>query len=284
MISEKEKKFFIQDMIEEVNLEAFPQAANEILMHLNDENISIYNLSKIVSHDSYIAATLIRLANSPFYGVKNKVTDLMHAISILGLESVKRLVLTISARSIFKDYDYFDKLLWEHMIGVATVSQTISFKFNLFNENISYVAGLLHDIGKTVMHRSKKIDYKAVIEKLNINENLLSVGLENELFGLNHCDVAKELLNSWNFDNLVIDAIYHHHSKEFPDNDQGRLQAIVNFSDYAVNWLSIGRIKPFRAVPLRDLESYKFLDIRIDDMDSFLEELLKRINFSKEIF
>jgi putative nucleotidyltransferase with HDIG domain len=281
---EEERRFFIQDIIEEVHLEAFPQAANEILTLLNDENVSIYNLSKIVSHDSYIAATLIRLANSPFYGVKNKVTDLMHAISIIGLDSVKRLVLTISARSIFKDYDFIDKLLWEHMIGVATVSQTISFKFNLFNENISYVAGLLHDIGKTVMYKSKKINYETVIEKINSNDNLLSIELEKEFFGFSHCDVAKELLNSWNFDNLIVEAIYSHHSKEFSDSDASTLSAIVNFSDYAVNWLSIGRIKPYRKVSLHNLESFNFLKIHIDDMDSFLQELLKRINFSKEMF
>ncbi|OSS43036.1 putative signal transduction protein [Desulfurella amilsii] len=284
MILEEEKKFFIQDMIEEVHLEAFPQAANQILSLLNDENVSIYNLSKIVSHDSYIAATLIRLANSPFYGVKNKVTDLMHAISIIGLDSVKRLVLTISARSMFKDYDFIDKFLWEHMISVAIVSQTISFKFNLFNENISYVAGLLHDIGKTVMHKSKKINYESIIEKLNSNDNLLSIGLEEEFFGFNHCDVAKELLNSWNFDNLVVEAIYSHHSKNFSDSDARKLSAVINFSDYAVNWLSIGRIKPYRAIPLQDLESFNILKIHIDDMDSFLQELLKRINFSKEMF
>ncbi|MGC8705713.1 MAG: HDOD domain-containing protein [Desulfurella sp.] len=284
MALEQEKRFLIQNMIEQVHLEAFPQAANQILNLLNDENVSIYSLSKVVSHDSYIAATLIRLANSPFYGVKNKVTDLMHAISIIGLESVKRLVLTISARSIFKDYDEFDKLLWEHMIGVATCAQVISFKFNLFNENVSYVAGLLHDIGKTVMYKSKQINYETVIKQVNSNDNLLSIELENKLYNFNHCDVSKELLSIWNFDNLIVKAIYLHHSDKFVDTDAGKLSAIVNFSDYVVNWLSIGRIKPYRAVPLQDVESFNFLKIRIDNMDDFLQEILARINFSKEIF
>ncbi|WP_291491444.1 HDOD domain-containing protein [Desulfurella sp.] len=284
MATGQEKKFLIQNIIDEVNLEAFPQAANQILNLLNDENVSIYSLSKVVSHDSYIAATLIRLANSPFYGVKNKVTDLMHAISIIGLESVKRLVLTICARSIFKDYDEFDKLLWEHMIGVATVSQAISFKFNLFNENISYVAGLLHDIGKTVMYKSKQINYKTVIEQIDSSDNLLSIDLENDLYGFNHCDVAKELLGLWNFDNLIVEAIYLHHSEKFDNTDIGKLSAIVNFSDFVTNWLSIGRIKPYRVVPLQNLESFKFLKIHINSIDSFLQELLVRINFSKEIF
>lgn len=280
---EQGKRFFIQGMIEEVRLEAFPQAANQILNLLNDENVSIYNLAKVASHDAYIAATLIRLANSPFYGVKNKVTDLMHAISIIGLDSVKRLILTISARSIFKDYNFFDKLLWEHMIAVATVSQMISFKFNLFNENISYVAGLLHDIGKTVMHKSKQINYETIIEKVNKSENLLSLEPELDVYGFSHCDVAKVMLDLWNFDNLIVEAVYLHHSKIFSEDDIGKLSAIVNFSDYVVNWLSIGRVKPYREIPLQDVGSLSFLKIYIDDMDSFLQEILKRINFSKEI-
>ncbi len=284
MILEQEKKFFIQDMIEEVRLEAFPQAANQILKLLNDENVSIFNLSKVASHDTYIAATLIRLANSPFYGVKNKITDLMHAISIIGLDSVKRLILTISARSIFKDYDVFDKFLWEHMIAVAIISQTISFKFNLFNENISYVGGLLHDIGKTVMYKSKQIHYKSIVEKVNSSTNMLSINAETDVYGFNHCDVAKEILNLWNFDSLIVEAVYLHHDKTFTEGNLGKLAAIINFSDYVANWLSIGRVKPYRETPLQNLESFNYLQIPINDIEAFLQEILKRIDLLRDIF
>jgi len=280
---EQQKKFFIQNIIEEVNLNVFPQAASQILDLLNDENVSILQLAKVASQDPYIVATLIKLANSPFYGLKNKITNIVHAISLIGLEETKRLIFTISAKSIFRDYDIFDKLLWEHSIAVATISQTLSFKYNLFNESMSYIAGLLHDVGKIIMYKSKQINYKSIIEQVNSNDNMLSVDIEMEVYGFNHCDVGKEILTTWRFDNLITQSVYLHHSDKFLEDEANKLAAIINFSDYIANWLSIGRFKPYRKNYITDLESFKFLNVSIDNVEVFLQEIEKRVNLSKEI-
>ncbi len=211
--------------------------------------------------------------------MKNKVSNIVRAISIIGLNNAKRIVFSISVKSLFDSHVIFDKLLWEHALGVAIIAQTLSYKYGLFDENRSYIAGLLHDIGKIVMSKDKQINYKLVEGKVSLSDSIASYQIETEIYGFNHCDIGYQILSLWNFDDIFAQAIYLHHNNEFTENKSNRLAALINFSDYVANWLSIGRLKPYRQISLTDLESYKFLQLSInDDIQSFLQKIKEKVD------
>ena len=262
---------------------SFPQIAMRILRLFENDDLSAYHLAKVVSLDPVLAAYILKIANSAYYNFPGKVKTLSDAITIIGFEEIKKIVIMISAKNAFKVSDDYDRLLWEHSLAVAVASSVINAKVNITEDGVAYIAGLLHDIGKIVFKKNETIGYKELLNEAIENDADMYL-LEEKQFGYNHADVGGYLLEEWNFDQEIIDAVAFHHLNFTikKASDFLKKAALVNVSDFIVNrFLGIGRAKIEDFGVVFELPSSKTIDFNISDIASLIDEIYQKFEILK---
>lgn len=194
---------------------SLPPVYLKVMNALNSRDASAERVGKAISGDLAISAKLLQVVNSSYYGLDEKVSDIVHAVSILGMDIVKNLVLAIQVYSKLAqsaDQKALTDQLWHHSMSVATAARRLmqyeSRDSKLAEE--AYTAGLFHDIGKLVLLNAVPADYE--IARQHSQDNHLPLWqAEREIIGATHCDTGAYLLGRWGMAvSLVETAALHH--------------------------------------------------------------------------
>ncbi|MDD2702025.1 MAG: HDOD domain-containing protein [Sideroxydans sp.] len=186
-----------------------PAMLNELMREIKDPESDLDKIAKLISKDAGMLAPLLKLANSPFVGLRTKVTSVFQAVSILGLKNVVNLVHNIALRqSLSGEGPSFDKF-WERSSIAASVAERMATRFPTLSREESYLAALFHDCGIPVLMQ-KFPDYRATV----ITEGAKCIPLcqiEDTHFSTNHAVVGNMLTRSWGLPTRVCTAIRFHH-------------------------------------------------------------------------
>jgi putative nucleotidyltransferase with HDIG domain len=181
---------------------------------LRSHDIDLDNLTTHAAKDPALTAKLLQLANSAALGLRQQVTRVQDAISYLGLETTRSLVLLAHS------FSYCDKIraagfslerLWQHSLRVGNLARVIAREEKASAEVIdeSFLAGLLHDIGKLLLAVNMPDEYSRVIERTQ--EGCSPWQAEFEIFGATHAEVGAELMAAWNLPLSIVEALALHH-------------------------------------------------------------------------
>ena len=176
---------------------------------------SIKKVGDIISKDLSMTAKILQVVNSVFFGLSRKISSPQEAVMLLGLETIKALVLSVKIFSEFsqKKFSWFNiDELFNHSMSVSTYAKTIIKNENLDQDliNNSLMAGLLHDLGKLILATNFQEPYQQVLtEAQGSDRNLWE--LEYEAFGTSHAEIGAYLMGLWNMENPIIEAIAFHH-------------------------------------------------------------------------
>ena len=187
------------------NIPSLPSIAQDIIKLTSDsQQGSISAITSKIKTDQGISSRVIKLVNSPFYGVRTEIASIDRAITLLGFSSIKNIALAISIDQYFKKpfhmYKTTGQVLWQHAYNTAIISQEIAKHTNQ-DEEALYMAGLLHDIGKVVL-----ADF-LVKEVDNIND-------EKQQLGCDHAEIAAVILKKWAVSSSIVEAVRTYHSNE----------------------------------------------------------------------
>lgn len=275
----------IEDIFDNTIDSAFsPEIAVKILrMFEENENLSSYELSKTISYDPQLTAYILKIANSAYYNMSKRVKVLPDAVTIMGVDEIKKIVIMNSAKSVFGNNDIYDKLLWRHSLGVAVAASELNNIIKLTNESLAYTMGLLHDIGKPIMKSVKQLNYLSLIK--NSYENSLTYFKEElKLYGYTHADVGSRLLEKWNINQEIVNAVAFHHI-DFSKNRKSFLNnaALVNIADYFVNAMGIGVKEPTTNLQeVNNLPSASLLGFYANDPDALAAKIYKKISLLEQ--
>lgn len=184
---------------------------------------STAHIASLVERSQGLAARILRLANSAYYGMQTEVSSLSHAIRLLGLNEVRNLLLQVGITSVIRKRDLPDDFpfreLWEHQILTARLARALAASMpagGAVNPEDMYTAGLLHDIGKTLLAANRPADWGA-IHDLAACENIPFFRAEEDYWGIDHSVVGARLLNFWGIPRKVTEVVNWHH---FPQHAQ----------------------------------------------------------------
>lgn len=273
----------LQKQIEEIIdfLPPIPAVMIELLKALGDENIELKTLAQIISKDPLMSMNVLKVSNSAFYRLPNKVSTVDHAVKLLGIKEITGICIACGAYQSLKPpqnvetFDFND--FWRHSVATGIVSKRLSQEFEILDHNILYFIGLLHDVGKVVLDRFVHDTYKVVIQR-TLEENIAIREVEKRLIGESHDVVGAWLMEKWKLPLTFVDvAKYHHNVKEAPEDNKAAA-AIVSFAD-RLSWIHYAGLQSnFDVTLLTEHESYLFLEEitdTIDDVDlgKFMKEL-----------
>ncbi|MGD8262282.1 MAG: response regulator [Desulfobacterales bacterium] len=197
------------------SLPSMPSIYTKIIEEMHSPDPSIQKVGEIISKDISMTAKILQVVNSVFFGLSRKIGSPQEAVILLGLETIKALVLSVKIFSEFsqKKFSWFNiDSLFNHSMSVSTYTKTIARHENLEQDviNNSLMAGLLHDLGKLILAINFQKPYQQVLSKAqSSNQNIWE--LEYEEFGTSHAEIGAYLMGLWRLDNPIIEAIAFHH-------------------------------------------------------------------------
>ncbi len=215
------------------NLPSIPVVMMEVTNLLANPNTSAGELGKIISKDQGLVTKILRVANSPLYGLPRKVSTIEFAIVILGFTHIKNIVVALSAFEAFNsknDEKWDRKNFWAHSIMTATVAKSISEEIGYRKSGEAFIAGLLHDLGVSVIQRFFAKQFKEIFELVE-NQKMRHVNAELKVLGLSHAEIGQYLAERWNLPESLGETILHHH-KPSESEDHKVVASIVHLADY----------------------------------------------------
>ncbi|PLX47873.1 MAG: hypothetical protein C0613_13170 [Desulfobulbaceae bacterium] len=214
MNDSSKKKIAIQLIAQVNDFPPLPAVVTRILQVTADPESSLDKLAAIVEAEVGLSASVIKMANSPFFGLSREVSSISHALAVLGMEEVRNMVL---AKVMFNTFTSYRKKgdmvnsLWRHSFYSALAAKTIAENMG-HDDNGLFVAGLIHDIGKLVIFLAFS---RESLEKIyGKTENLDDSKKEIAYLGLNHEDLGRLLIKSWLFPETLQMAVGYHHCPE----------------------------------------------------------------------
>lgn len=200
------------------SLPNIPSLYIKIVAELQSEDASIQTIGEIISKDLGMTIKILQLVNSAYFGVIRRISSIAHAVSYLGMDTIKGIVLLGKIFSQYKNKNIPDKFLeqtFNHSMRIGVVTKAISEQEGLNKEmvNDAYFAGLLHDVGKLVLVDNFPEKYKQIL-KLSKENNTPTIVLEKDAFGTTHAEVGSYLMGLWGFDDSIVEAVAFHHSPE----------------------------------------------------------------------
>jgi putative nucleotidyltransferase with HDIG domain len=217
----------------------------KVLEVVKNPQVTAKDLNKVINLDPVLMGRVLKLVNSAYYGLSNKVTSLVTAIIMLGINTIKNLALSTAVLANVKSKSHFKALnvdgFWRHSIGVGAAAKLISGKFGI-PQNMReeyFIGGLLHDIGKIPLNDVFDQDYLKVIRAADMQKVPL-IQMENEMLGINHTEVGRMIAEKWKLSSETFDCILNHHDPHQAQQDNFKLVSAVYIANAYCNLNEIG--------------------------------------------
>lgn len=197
------------DVLKGIIIPPCPESLTSIVREAQRPNADLASMGQVISRDVGIVGPLLKLANSPFVGLRSRVSSVHQAISVLGMKNTLNLVKNIALRqSLGGDTQNFDKF-WERSSMTASIGEKLAAKFPTVSSNDAYMSALFHDCGIPVLMMKYPTYRETVMDKVKPGRSICDI--ENDVFYTSHAVVGNMLARSWMLPAPVCKAILYHH-------------------------------------------------------------------------
>jgi HD-like signal output (HDOD) protein len=218
-----DKSMLLSELENIENLPTLPIVVQQIQKLIASPNSNMIQIASIIARDQAIAARVIRLINSAFYGLNGKVSSIQQAIVLLGLNTVKNLVVGVSVIKTFAGIpgaaSFFDReKFWMHTFSCALGARMIAKELGQNEVEDFFLAGLLHDIGILVFDQFFHQAFIAAVQK-SVRGQIDFTIVEREILGATHGDVGDFIARKWKIPLSIVHAIHYHHQPGVTDRE-----------------------------------------------------------------
>ncbi|MBI3147390.1 MAG: HDOD domain-containing protein [Betaproteobacteria bacterium] len=247
-----------------------PGLVADLLASLVDEHANLDDLAQRIGRDQAIAAKVLRLANSAFFGLQGRVASLVQASVVLGQRNLRSLAIgagVIAPFSGIKGAAYDLSQFWRHSVGVGACARALAGRVGE-NAEFAFTAGLLHDIGRLVLVAGFPQEYGEVL-RVRAATDVFLIDAERGILGLDHAVVGAALARRWKFPEPIQAAVAEHHE---PGEQAARLSSLVHCADVLAIALDFGNVAEALVPPL-SAAAWNRLELDWNEMPALLSEI-----------
>ncbi len=239
----------IQRIMQGIKIPPQPQILVDLQMEQVMPDPDLGRIAKLISQDVGLAGTVLKVVNSPFYGLKNRITSVQQAVSLIGLNSVVNIINGLSIKSQMSDETIVNmNRFWDTANDIAQVATTIAKQVGYPNPDLAYLLGLFHNCGIPLL-MSRFDNYLQIMEESYAHPELRVVDVENQRLNTNHAVIGYYTAKSWNLPKILCDVIAEHHSatryfaaNNYKDSEGKTLLAILKLAEHICgNYRILGR-------------------------------------------
>jgi putative nucleotidyltransferase with HDIG domain len=274
----------MNDLIEQLlhkagDIPPLPEIAQKALEIIHDPDSDVKGLADVVAIDQGLSGLILRWANSAFFGLPQKVTAVDRGIAVIGLKTVRELILDscLTAYMIkpVPGYGLRRGDLWRHSLGVAVGARIIGEEIGSAVDSEYYFAGLLCDIGKIAFEQNLRTTDTLTDKWMNGSFE----DMERETYGIDHAELSAEMARRWNLPDSMVNMIRFHHQPRLAGEDCVGACAL-HVADAAMMMMGIGLGKD----GLRyHLDMYAFELLKMDDkgLIHLFEKIIEQIKVAE---
>ncbi|MBU0928461.1 MAG: HDOD domain-containing protein [Spirochaetes bacterium] len=214
-----------------------PSIAAKVLEMVEKQEYSFKNLEDIISADPGLTAKILKIANSAMYARQNRVTKLQGAMTLLGINTIKNVVILVTGSSLFNQNtgSRFYASFWRHSLGTAFIARDLSVKLGAGFPEEAFIAGLLHNIGQVALFLHGPARYEALADEATRN-GLRFSELEAAAYGTTHRDIGSEILTKWHFPEVYSDCAKEHGNANITSSWKKVILVVSVSAFIAGNW------------------------------------------------
>jgi HD-like signal output (HDOD) protein len=197
----KEIRFIIQ---EAEDFRALPSMTLKVFQMASDPDVSLQAISKVISSDASIVTRIMKVVNSAFYGFQKKITNIQHAVSILGINAIRNVALTLSLIDIFpnkQSANFTDLFRWSLCAGIT--ADLISAFVGKGSRSESFLSALLQNLGQFIFMRYLGDRYIRIMHEADQRGMKLEI-IEQEVMGIDHKEAGVMVAERWNLPEPVL--------------------------------------------------------------------------------
>ena len=268
----------------ESDLPTLSGVVDRIISVASEEKTTTEELAQVISYDSGMTNTLLKLANSIYYSQKTQVETVKRAITVIGFDEIIGIALAMGVLSSFSDKAGLTldmKALWIHGIGVATISKELAKRTNPGIASKIFIPALLHDMGKIILSVYFKEEYQKV-RQFAIEKNKPLYFAESAILKLDHAILSALLMKRWNFpQSIMIPCRFHHNPESAPIKFKHQA-LIINLADYLTQKAGIGHSG--NPVPVTVKNSPKKIGVNESVLKLIIDQIKRKEEEIKEFF
>ena len=212
-----------------LRLPPFPQVALRVLQLAHNENVQLHELSNLISSDPAFASEVLTIANSLLYAPRFPASSVMQAIAVLGANNLQGLCLTVGVRA------YMGKALnqpamraiWRHNLACALIADQLA-SVGFLNRDVAFTSGVMHDIGRLALAVIRPKEYSLLLGAHSGSAASI-LKAEQELFGWDHCEAGRQLIEDWKMPAEFEPIVGEHHAPRQKDSSWG-MADVINVS------------------------------------------------------
>ncbi len=266
-------------------ISSLPEVTTRIVEVVENPKSTAQDMHEIIKHDPSLAAKVLKVVNSAFYGLPSQIASLDRAIVMLGLSAVKNIALAASLSRLFRPEQisarFAGRDLWTHCVSVGVCTRLVAqVSFGQIEE--AFVAGLVHDMGLLIEFQLFPDKLKAVTERCEIQPQDFRAA-ERELIGGDHQAFGAALASKWKFPPGLRCAVSRHHNPENLKPELKRIVTGVKLADTICCQNAIGFCLTAQVQEISE-ETLDCVGIREQQVVDLLEELPLCIKEAEQIF
>lgn len=268
------------------DLPTIPVVATKVMQLIECESATAEELAKVVASDPAVAARVLKISNSSFYGCQRQIQTLSHAIVVLGFGTLKSLVVAASVKQVYQPYGLTEKMLWEHSFGAGLAARIIAKETRLVSEEEAFLGGLFHDIGKIIMNTMNSKQFQDAMMRC-YNDGISFAEAEQQVYSYTHSEVGGLVIKKWNFPDMLMRAVLNHHTFDFAEDEdsyQVSLTCVVGLANLFCHKVGIGMREPDEELDLVQTVPAQRLGLGEQRMETILERFTTAYEKDKSFF
>jgi putative nucleotidyltransferase with HDIG domain len=271
------------------DIPAMPEVAQKVMHMLGDPRTTNTSLGQALSSDMSMASRVLQMANSPFFGTRQKISSVSQAIFILGHSALRSLIITVCTKGIFKNPGLMEKKIWEHSLGTAVGARLLAKKTGLMDADEAFLGGLLHDVGRMILAVVYRNEYQLIFEKFYNGRmaNEMVLDAEKQEFGYDHAEIGSRVITKWRLPNVLGRVCRRHHvvnPQLLEQEENPNAVAIVGLANRMAHRLGLGGASPDDTFDIETTLFNKQLKIDAETVLVLMAEMMKNFEESEELF
>ena len=210
-------KVELEEILSDYELPSFPSAVMSVLTALRNLDFSMKEVAKQLEGDPGLHVKVLKTVNSAAFGMTTKVSNVHHAVTLLGRSRLETIVLVQAVNSMLPKVEmpFFDmRQFWLTSARRACLARVLANQLHPTTQVESFTTGLLLDMALPVLVMVRPKEYKIIFERWNIDKSADFSEIEKDVIGYNHSFAGALIAEKWDLPEYLIRAIYEHHSQD----------------------------------------------------------------------
>jgi len=281
------QKDILKEVLRSEDLPTLPTVASKLITLTSKEDTTLSDIAELISKDISLSAKILKVSNSAFYSFPQQIGSIHQAVSILGTNAVRSLVLSFSflyIKSGSNASKFNFEQFWQRSLALAVASKLILEKVKEADTEEIFISGLLQNLGELIFARTFAAEYDRVLHEVADKQHD-TILAEESVIGANHCFVGFEVARKWGFPETLLLPILHHHSPDRFEGKSAKLKQMINavyLSDILINILYSEKPEDYHRQFRK--EARKLLKISPADIESILDDIHNQVEKAGHYF